>query len=89
MQKSDLQIEPYTINEALICINKELKLIKRKPVSLDRLRKLIYNIVKCDKIKVKGSYSKFDYNSLVDVYNYITTKHYPANRKSRTYKLAA
>jgi len=83
MQKSDLQIEPYTINEALFCINKELKAIKRKELKLTYFYKLIYVYAKVPTINVPKKPILLEYNSIVDIYTHITTKRYPANRKSR------
>ena len=87
MLKSDLQIEPYTLNEALICLNKELKFIGRNKISEVRFRVLVYNKVKIETKKVKGLPVTIEYNSIVDVFNYMTTKRYPSNRKSRKIKV--
>lgn len=83
MTKTDLQIEPYTINEALFCLNKELKKIKRKELSKNYFYNLIYNHVKVSVINLPKKPVMLHYNSIVDIYTYITTKRYPKNRKSR------
>jgi len=71
MLKSDLVIEPYTIDEALDCINKEFKIIKRKTISRSYLRKLIYNTLKIPTIKSKRRFVMIQYNSIVDIYSHI------------------
>jgi len=86
MLKSDLEIEPYTIKEALLCINKELKSIKRRPIGKGHLWNLVSNIVKPERIKIKGKPHLLPYNSIVDIFNYVTIKRYPVNRKSRLVK---
>lgn len=83
MLKSDLQIEPYTLNEALICLNKELKKINRTQLKLQSFRDLVYTKVKVTIIKKPKLGALIEYNSIVDIYNYMTTKRYPASRKSR------
>lgn len=83
MLKSELEIEPYTISEALVCINNELKSIKRNRIELGHFNNLVYNKVKISTVKVKGRPVTVQYNSIVDIFNYVTTKRYPADRKSR------
>lgn len=83
MLKSDLQIEPYTLNEALICLNKELKKVNRNEIKLRTFYNLIYNKVKIKTINKPKKPVLIDYNSIVDLYSHITTKRYPSNRKSR------
>lgn len=83
MLKSDLDIAPYTIEEALLCINKELKANGRHKIGSSHFNNLIYNIVKVERIKVKKKPVSIHYNSIVDIYNHINTKRYPKNRKSR------
>ena len=83
MLKSDLEIEPYTIYEALTSINKELKLLKRKPLVMGTFYNLISSLeVKRFKLNNKKE-SFIEYNSIVDVYNHIKQKRYPKERKSR------
>jgi hypothetical protein len=83
MLKSDLPIEPYTIAEALVCINAELKSKGRHKIGSSHFNNLIYNIVKVERIKVKKKPVSIHYNSIVDIYNHINTKRYPKNRKTR------
>ena len=81
MVKSDLNIEPYTLNEALICINTELKKIKRREIKKRTLYDLIYNVVKIERLNKHKCAVLISYNSIVDIYNHITTKHYPKGVK--------
>lgn len=83
MQKSDLQIEPYTLNEALICLNKELKKVNRNEIKLRTFYNLIYTKVKIKTINKPKHPVLIEYNSIVDLYNYKITKRYPSNRQPR------
>lgn len=81
MQKSDLQIEPYTLNEALICLNKELKKVNRKQIKIRTLYDYIYNKFKIETINKPKNPTLIEYNNIVELFTQITTKRYPKNRQ--------
>jgi len=83
MLKSDLDIEAYTMAEAVLCLNKELKIVKRRPIKIGHFYNLVYNIVKVETTGKKRKTVKMQYNCIVDIFQYMTTKRYPKERKSR------
>lgn len=73
MEKTDLDVEPYTISEALAAINKHLD----RKIKIEHLYNLIYNKVKPDLIRKrdggdsKGARVLIKHNEVVKVYNHI------------------
>jgi hypothetical protein len=77
MEKSNLEIEPYTISEALTAINKDLKLKYKREIKIEHLYNLIYNKVKPELIRKRdggethGQRVLIQYNEIVKIYEHI------------------
>lgn len=73
MEKTDLDVEPYTISEALAAINKHLD----RKIKIEHLYNLIYNKIKPALIRKrdggdsKGARVLIKHNEVVKVYNHI------------------
>lgn len=67
MEKSNLEIDPYTLQEALTALNKSLP----KKIGMGHLYNLIYNKVKPELISNKGRFILIQYNEIVKVYDHI------------------
>jgi hypothetical protein len=73
MEKSNLDIEPYTISEALTALNKALP----KKIKKGHLFNLIYNKVKPELIRKRdggvthGQRVLIQYNEIVKIYDHI------------------
>ncbi len=96
MEKSNLDIEPYTISEALVAINKDLKLKYKREIKIEHLYNLIYNTVKPKLIRKRdggvtnGARVLIQYNEIVKVYEHIiasNNRRYTVNGRKK--KLAA
>lgn len=87
MLKSELIIEPYTLKEALECLNKQLKKDFKKTICINHLYNIIYTKLKVPTINVPRKPIMIDYNSIVDIYNHIkdsNIRRYSVNgRKSK------
>jgi hypothetical protein len=86
MLKSDLTIEPYTLKEALECLNKELNKNFKKKICINHLYNLIYTKCKIPTINIKGKPIMIEYNSIVDLYNHIkdsNIRRYSVNGRKR------
>ncbi len=67
MEKSNLEIEPFFLPEALALLNKNLE----KKIRINHLYNVIYNKLKPELIYVKGRRVMIQYNEIVNIYNYI------------------
>jgi len=73
MEKSNLEIEPYTITEALAALNKALP----KKIKKEHLYNLIYNKVKPDLIRKRDGFNThgarvmIQYNEIVKIYDHV------------------
>jgi len=67
MEKSNLEIEPFFLPEALALLNKNLE----KKIRINHLYNVIYNKLKPELIYVKGRHVMIQYNEIVNIYNYI------------------
>ena len=67
MEKSNLEIEPFFLPEALALLNKSLE----KKIRINHLYNVIYNKLKPELIYVKGRRVMIQYNEIVNIYNYI------------------
>ncbi len=92
MKKSNLEIEPYTISEALTAINKDLKLNFKREIKIEHLYNLIYNKVKPDLIRKRdggvthGARVLIQYNEIVKIYDHIVLSNktrYETNGRKR------
>lgn len=92
MEKSNLDIEPYTITEALTAINKDLKLNFKREIKIEHLYNLIYNKVKPDLIRKRdggqthGQRVLIQYNEIVKIYDHIVLSNktrYETNGRKR------
>ncbi|HOS56901.1 MAG TPA: hypothetical protein PK385_12695 [Spirochaetota bacterium] len=92
MEKSTLEIEPYTISEALDAINKDLKLNFKREIKIEHLYNLIYNTVKPNLIRKRdggqthGQRVLIQYNEIVKIYEHIVKSNknrYSTNGRKR------
>lgn len=92
MEKSNLEIEPYTISEALTAINKDLKLNFKREIKIEHLYNLIYNTVKPNLIRKRdggvthGQRVLIQYNEIVKIYDHIVLSNktrYTTNGRKR------
>jgi len=82
MEKSNLEIEPYFLPEALTALNKNLS----KKIKINHLYNVIYNKLKPPLIYVKGKRVMIQYNTIVDIYNHINESNrvrYSTNGRKR------
>lgn len=67
MEKSNLEIEPFFLPEALALLNKNLE----KKIRINHLYNVIYNKLKPELIYVKGRRVMIQYNEIVKIYDHI------------------
>lgn len=73
MERTDLDVSPYTISEALVALNKHLD----RKIKIEHLYNLIYNKVKPSLIRKrdggdsKGARVLIKHNEIVKIYDHI------------------